>query len=415
MRNAPLWSYCEVNPISEGFKTLPEGKVVTFVPLEAVWPSGRADFSRTREWNRKGTYSQFMRGDILVPKITPTFEAGRACVAEIPRELGLASTEVHVLRPNASTDPRWLCYWMQTTHFLDFGAHNLQGVGNLRRISAQFLESFPLVECPLPTQRAIADYLDRETAEIDAMAAELEELVTRLEERRSTAINEAVTGLSIGRAGGVGMSLKATSSYWLPEVPDGWQMVPAWILFTEGTEKCDPTDVHLTPSRIYGVIPQEEYSRRAGHRVVANDQTAANMKKVMPNDFIISMGSYESGIEHSKIAGKVSNDYRVLRPTSLVSPGYYRWFLKSKPLIDGLMGLTTEIRVGQRIHYSRFALLELPLPPLLDQRAIADYLDEATAEIDSMIADARELKALLAERRSALITEVVTGRKEVPV
>lgn len=195
------------------------------------------------------------------------------------------------------------------------------------------------------------------------------------------------------------MTFEPTDSYWFPVVPKAWQMVPAWILFDEGTEKCAPDDVHLTPSRIYGVIPQEEYSRRAGHRVVANDQTAANMKKVVPNDFIISMGSYESGIEHSSISGKVSNDYRVLRPTSLVHPGFYRWFLKSKPLIDGLNGLTTEIRVGQRIHYSRFALLDLPLPPLPTQRAIADYLDRETAQIDAMAAELGELIDMLESRR----------------
>lgn len=197
----------------------------------------------------------------------------------------------------------------------------------------------------------------------------------------------------------------ATREFWLPSIPSDWKMAAAWSLFSEGTEKCRPTDQHLTPSRIYGVIPQAEYIARAGHRVVANDLSSHNMKHVEPDDFIISMGSFESGIEHSTLEGKVSGDYRVLRPTDWVYPRFYRWFFKSAPLIDALRGLTTEIRVGQRIHYSRFSTLSLPLPPLETQRAIADYLDRETAEIDSMLAELDDLVALLEERRLVVLEE----------
>lgn len=102
-RIAPVWLYAEVNPATPEFKTLDDGAEVSFMPLEAVWPGEKADYTNVLPWSSKQSYSQFRRGDILVPKITPTFEAGRTIIAEIPFALGLASTEVHVVRPNASS------------------------------------------------------------------------------------------------------------------------------------------------------------------------------------------------------------------------------------------------------------------------------------------------------------------------
>lgn len=184
-------------------------------------------------------------------------------------------------------------------------------------------------------------------------------------------------------------------------------MVPAWALFTEGKEKCDEEDPHLVPSRVYGVVTRDDLATLTGNHPRDNEASAQNMKHVEPNDFIISMGSHESGIEHSRLKGKVSNDYRVLRPTTLVDPEYYKWFLKASPFIEALRGLTTEIRVGQRISYTRFSLLRIPLPPLTTQQRIADYLDRETAEIDAAVADLNQYVELLEKRREIVVRSVL--------
>lgn len=199
--------------------------------------------------------------------------------------------------------------------------------------------------------------------------------------------------------------LKDSGSYWLGEIPEDWEMLPAWALFTEGKEKCGADDPHLVPSRVYGVVTRDDLTELSGNKPVDNEASAHNMKHVNPHDFIISMGSHESGIEHSRLVGKVSNDYRVLRPTNDVNPEYYKWFFKSAPLIEGLRGLTTEIRVGQRIHYSRFSLLRLPIPSAADQQRIADYLDRETAEIDAAVADLDRYVGLLEKRLAHFVSE----------
>lgn len=194
---------------------------------------------------------------------------------------------------------------------------------------------------------------------------------------------------------------------WLPPVPASWQVYPAWGLFAEGTEAYRSSDPHLVPSRLHGVVTQETYTELTGLRTMSNEVAALVMKHVEPDNFVISMGSFESGIEHSPVAGKVSNDYRVLKPTTLAVPGYFRWFFKSRVLIDGLAGLTNEIRVGQRIHYSKFSTLWLPIPPQDVQQRIADYLDRETSEIDAMFGKLDDLAQQLVIRRNHSIEEVL--------
>ena len=207
--------------------------------------------------------------------------------------------------------------------------------------------------------------------------------------------------------------LQDSGSYWLGKIPENWQMLPAWALFSEGKEKCLSDDPHLVPSRVYGVVTRDMLTELSGNKPVDNEASAHHMKHVEPHDFVISMGSHESGIEHSRLVGKVSNDYRVLRPASGVNPEYYKWFFKSEPLIEGLRGLTTEIRVGQRIHYSRFSLLRLPLPSAEDQQRIADYLDRETAEIDAAVADLDKYVELLNVKLESASREVFTELRQI--
>lgn len=180
-----------VNPTVPEFSNEAD-RPVTFVPLECVWPDGRADFTRSRPANEVSTgYTLFRRGDVLVPKITPTFEAGRVAVADIPTEVGAGTTELHIVRPRSGVDARFLAYVLRSQPFLQDGATRLQGVGNLRRVPAEFLEKFPVAISDPPQQRAIADYLDRETAQIDTLIEEQRGLLGLLDERSQAVIDEA--------------------------------------------------------------------------------------------------------------------------------------------------------------------------------------------------------------------------------
>lgn len=164
MSTVPLRRVAAINPQAPNFDRLDPADEVTFMPLETVWPAGRANTSRRAlKSDVANGYTRFHTGDILVPKITPTFEAGRTCVAYIETPAGAASTEVHVVRALLA-DPQFLAYTFQSQQFLTEGACNLEGVGNLRRIPSDWLSDYPVWNVPLPVQTAVVDFLDRETA-----------------------------------------------------------------------------------------------------------------------------------------------------------------------------------------------------------------------------------------------------------
>ena len=196
---------------------------------------------------------------------------------------------------------------------------------------------------------------------------------------------------------------------WLADINKDWEICNPRTIFTERSEKSFPDDIHLTPSQIYGVIPQTEYMEITGNKVVLNLTGADNMKHVEPNDFIIHLRSFQGGIEHSRFRGKVSNAYCVLIPSSKIEPRFFRWVLKSSGYIQELSSTTDQLRDGQSIKFEQFAGIGLPLPPLETQKTIADYLDSKIETMEDVIELRKQQINSLKELKTSLITSVVTG------
>ena len=176
-----------LNPATPEFLSTAED--VTFVPLEAVWSNGRADFSRRADVADVASgYTRFRAGDVLQPKVTPTFAHGRSTVAAIDTPVGAASTEVHVLRAKSHACARYLAYVGQSRPFISEGMTRVEGVGNLLRVPPEFVAQYRLPLMSRTEQEEIADFLDRETAQIDAMIEAQEHLLTLTHERRRAAI-----------------------------------------------------------------------------------------------------------------------------------------------------------------------------------------------------------------------------------
>lgn len=200
-----------------------------------------------------------------------------------------------------------------------------------------------------------------------------------------------------------------TGDDWLPALPAGWSVVPSKALFSDRRQHSSVEDQHLTPSQKHGVVTQRDYMEITGTRVVQNLTGADNMKRVRPGDFVIHLRSFQGGIEHSDIAGKVSLAYTVLTPRPQVWRPYYRFLLKSERYVQALRVTVNQLRDGQSIRYQDFARIHLPLPPLAEQQAIADFLDRETAKIDTLIEKQNALIERLRERRESVVVRGVFG------
>lgn len=210
------------------------------------------------------------------------------------------------------------------------------------------------------------------------------------------------------------MSLPKYSKYnssgveWMGDIPAHWGVSQSRRLFKVRSEPAQPGDQMLTASQKYGVLPQAEFVLREGRRVVEVIQGVESLKHVEPDDFIISMRSFQGGIEWCRLRGSTSFHYVMLTPVKWVWPAFFSYLLKSAPYIQALRRTTDLIRDGQELRFSNFAQVPLPVVPLDEQKTIATFLDYETTKIDALISEQEKLIALLAEKRQATISHAVT-------
>lgn len=259
-------------------------------------------------------------------------------------------------------------------------------------------------------QKIIADFLDTKCSEIDATAEDIQKEISLLEDYKKSVITEAVTkGLNPDA------EMKDRGVKWLPKIPKHWKVIPSKYLFANSDIRRQTGDEQLTASQKYGIITQKDYTAKENAQVVLATQGLEKWKHVEPNDFIISLRSFQGGLEMSEITGCITWHYVVLKAQKKVYHKYYKWLFKSARYINALQGTCNFIRDGQDLRFSNFALVPLFELPLEEQQQIADYLDTKCSEIDTLIADKKRQLDILADYKKSLIYEYVTGKKEVLV
>ena len=342
-------------------------------------------------------------GDVIVSTVRTYLKA----VASITDDKDvIVSTGFAVIRPK-EIDSKFLAYSLTNHYFVETVSSLSVGV-SYPAINASAMVDIKNVLPPYEIQKSIVEYLDRKTSAIDTLIVDKEKLVNILEEQRVAVICSAVTK-------GIDPNVTSRDSgfEWLGEIPAHWKVVPAKALFSQSKETRHENDVQLTASQKYGIISQEDYMALQNSKIVLADKGLENWKHVEPNDFIISLRSFQGGLEISYIPGCITWHYIVLKPSAAVDPEYFKWLFKSPRYIQALQRTANFIRDGQDLRFSNFVQVPLPLIPMDEQREIAEYLNSETARIDGIIADVAEQIEKLKEYRQSIISEVVTGKVAV--
>lgn len=288
---------------------------------------------------------------------------------------------------------------------------DMLGSGTTFKEISAFRFSNTSLQCPhFEEQQQIADFLDTQCSEIDATAEDIQKEISLLEDYKKSVITEAVTkGLNPDA------EMKDSGVKWLPKIPKHWKVIPSKYLFANSDIRRQTGDEQLTASQKYGIITQKDYTAKENAQIVLATQGLEKWKHVEPNDFIISLRSFQGGLEMSKITGCITWHYVVLKAQKKVYHKYYKWLFKSARYINALQGTCNFIRDGQDLRFSNFALVPLFELPLEEQQQIADYLDTKCSEIDTLIADKKRQLDILTDYKKSLIYEYITGKKEVPV
>jgi type I restriction enzyme S subunit len=262
---------------------------------------------------------------------------------------------------------------------------------------------------PISEQKAIADFLDKQCAEIDAVIEQTKATIEEYKKLKQSVITEAVTkGIRGDRP------MKDSGIEWIRQLPIGWESTHPKALFTLRKDKAKQGEKQLTSSQQYGIVYQDEYMELTGTKIVTVEKDFDILKHVEEGDFVISMRSFQGGLEYSTKSGSISSAYVMLIPNKeLVFPRFYRWLFKSAIYINALQSTSNMVRDGQAMRYSNFAQVRLYTVPLDEQEEIADYLDQRCAEIDTLIEKKTALLEEMEALKKSIIFEYVTGKKEV--
>ncbi|MEF8716746.1 MAG: hypothetical protein V5B35_15545 [Candidatus Accumulibacter necessarius] len=195
---------------------------------------------------------------------------------------------------------------------------------------------------------------------------------------------------------------------WLCQVPAHWQIARSKRLLTPRQELARPDDLQLSATQAYGVIAQSLYEERTGYRVVKISMHLDKRRHVEANDFVISMRSFQGGLERAWTTGAIRSSYVVLKPDAQVDATYFRHLFKSAPYVGALRATADFIRDGQDLNYSNFCDVDLPLIPHTEQAAIGRFLDWANGRLEGAIRAKRKVVALLNEQKQAIIHRAVT-------
>lgn len=197
---------------------------------------------------------------------------------------------------------------------------------------------------------------------------------------------------------------KQTDEPWLPSAPRHWALAKLKHVLTERNDRGFPQEPLLAATQTKGVVLKSAYE----NRTVVAQKDLHLLKLVRKGDFVISLRSFQGGVEFARDQGIISPAYTVLSPRDAGNHGYLAALFKSRPFIGNLTLHVTGIRQGQNVDYVRLSRSRIPMPAPDEQAAIVAYLAALDRRVGRFVRAKRRLIELLTEQKQAIITHAVT-------
>jgi type I restriction enzyme, S subunit len=275
-------------------------------------------------------------------------------------------------------------------------------------LAAEAISQLRIPFPPIKEQRAIAEYLDRETKRLDELVRAKEGLLELVAEKRRALITRAVT-----RGLNPKSPLRDSGVEWLGAIPEEWATRRVKYLFSLITDAA-PEDNDFELLALYtdiGVKPRKELEARGNNSTTTDNYWIVKSGDLVVNKLLAWMGAF--GV--SEYEGVTSPAYDILRGNAEVEPMYYHHLFRCGICFPEFRRRSYGIMdMRLRLYFERFGDMPVPFPPLAEQRAIVAYIATETAKLDALRSSAERTIRLLKERRSALISAAVTGKITIP-
>ncbi|KAB2847643.1 MAG: restriction endonuclease subunit S [Hyphomicrobiaceae bacterium] len=309
-----------------------------------------------------------------------------------------ASEHAVVVAPREEIAVRWLGELLRAMELNQYSVSAAQPGLSVETIAALRVPIPPVKE-----QRAIAAYLDRETARLDALVAAKERVLELLAEKRRALITRAVT-----RGLDPKMKRRDSGVPWLGEIPSHWETERARWLFLERDARSEAGDEELlTVSHLTGVTPRAEKNVN-----MFQAETNEGYKLCEPGDLVINtLWAWMGAMGIAPVRGIASPAYNVYEPGPRLTPAYIDALVRLPVFAQEVTRYSKGVWSSRlRLYPEGFFEVYLPVPPLAEQHAIVEHIASETAKLDAVRAATERTVALLTERRAALIAAAVTGQ-----
>ncbi len=375
---------------------------------------GRIDLDECRrisvEDSDKNAKTKLAANDLLTVRV-----GAPGVTAVVPEACTGGNCASVMLIRSGEFDSRWLCYAMND-RVIRYQVEVVQYGAAQEQFNISHAVNFIVPRPSWDEQRGIADYLDHETAKIDALVEEQQRLIELLKEKRQAVISQAVTkGLDPS------VPMKDSGVEWLGKVPAHWSVASLGYRYSvqlgKMLDSAKVSGMHLRPYlRVFDVqwghvnveeLPQMDF-----------DEEDRSKFALLPGDLLVNEGGSYPG--RSAIwTGEIEECYyqkalhrlRLLQP-ALDSSNFF-FYVMYWAANTGVFDAGGNEATIQHLPAEKLRRYRMPFPPIAEQNAIAGFLREATARIDELVESAASAVDFLRERRSALISAAVTGKIDV--
>ena len=371
---------------------------------------GNIDFERVGHTPYSAGLERYRlsKGDILFSHINSLSMIGNAAIYEDDRVL-IHGMNLLRICPMRGVVSKWLWYWLTSVNIRREVESRAKPAINQASISTGSVQDLPALIPPSNEQQKIAQFLDHETAKIDALIQEQQRLIELLKEKRKAVISHAVTkGLDPS------VPMKDSGVEWLGEGPEHWRVMKfvRCVQIAEGQvdPKISPYSEmaliapnHVEPGtgRLIAIETSEEqgaesgkYVCEAGNVIYSKIRPALRKVCLAPVDCLCSADMYP------------------LDATNGLSNQYLLWVILSEPF-SVLAVLESERVAMPKINREALNEVFLAVPPENEQDVIGHYVSDTVARLDRLLSESLSSITYLNERRSALISAAVTGKIDV--
>ena len=356
----------------------------------------------TSEGLLPGNYNGYniVEADDIIIRPTDLQNDKRSLRTGLVKERGIITSAYIALKPNGGINSKFYHYLL---HAYDI-SKVFYNMGNGVRQGLNYDEFVKLmIFAPSDEeQQKIAEFLDGECEKIDGLKADIQAEIETLEQYKRSVITEAVThGLDKSAP------MKNSGIAWIGSIPNHWNVGRIGGLYELRNQKVSDKDFMPLSVTMKGILPQLE--------TAAKTNDGDNRKLVRKGDFAINSRSDRRGsCGISDYDGSVSLINTILKPRNEMNARYYNWLFHTPLFADEFYkwghGIVDDLWTT---NWSEMKRISIPLPPLSEQEAIAEYLDKKCAEIDRTIADKKAQIETLEAYKKSVIYEYVTGKKEV--